>query len=201
MLALRMEKNYEVHRWNGFKWRDKECKFHGNRFRHLSNTTIITTTIWEAGIFSILMVEGIYGVCRWGGCMWCDMPTSVWNVVYIKYVWVNWQLISPLWRSQIHLRFCVQAIGRICRDDYRPLVVDSAQFVHVKGTTAAHVACTKLKFAFSPQSALVRFVWSSRQTALTCLSLYRSGMWSLWILIYYLEEIWVLRKAPRVVNG
>jgi hypothetical protein len=50
-------------------------KFHDDRFRHLSNTTVITATIGEA-IILVLLIEGIYEVRHWIGFMRYDILTK-----------------------------------------------------------------------------------------------------------------------------
>jgi hypothetical protein len=45
MLVLLMGRIYKVHRWDGLKWHDKLIKFYHDRFKHLSNITVITATI------------------------------------------------------------------------------------------------------------------------------------------------------------
>jgi tetrahydromethanopterin S-methyltransferase subunit D len=50
---------YDVRRWYGFIWHNIITNFHDDRFRHLSNTIIITATIWIA-VVSVLLIEGIY---------------------------------------------------------------------------------------------------------------------------------------------
>jgi hypothetical protein len=45
MLVLLMGGIYELSRLNGLRWHDIHTKFHDDRFRNLSNITVITTTI------------------------------------------------------------------------------------------------------------------------------------------------------------
>jgi hypothetical protein len=46
-----------------------------DQFRHLSNITIITATMWEAVIL-VSMIEGICEVRRWDGLMSHDILTK-----------------------------------------------------------------------------------------------------------------------------
>jgi hypothetical protein len=75
MLVLLMGRIYKVRRWNGFRWHDICTKFHDDRFRYLSNTTVITATIREA-LMLVSLIEGIYEVSRWDGFMWHDICTK-----------------------------------------------------------------------------------------------------------------------------
>jgi hypothetical protein len=49
--------------------------FHDDRFRHLSNTKVITTTVWEPAVLVLLMGE-IYESRRWDEFRWHDIRTS-----------------------------------------------------------------------------------------------------------------------------
>jgi hypothetical protein len=50
-----MERKYKVYRWNGLRWYDIGTKFHDNKFRHLSNITVIITKIWEDVMLVLVM--------------------------------------------------------------------------------------------------------------------------------------------------
>jgi hypothetical protein len=45
MLVSLVEAIYEVGHGNGFMWHDMHIKFHDDRFRHLSNITVITAAV------------------------------------------------------------------------------------------------------------------------------------------------------------
>jgi hypothetical protein len=75
MLVLLMIGIYTARRWNGLRGHDISSKFHGNRFRHLSNITVITATNWEAVIL-ILLIGANYEVGRWDDFVWHDMLPS-----------------------------------------------------------------------------------------------------------------------------
>jgi hypothetical protein len=68
MLVLLMGGIYEVRRWNWLRWHDIHIhtKFHDDRFRLLSNITVITAIIWEA-VMLALLIEGIYEARRLDG--------------------------------------------------------------------------------------------------------------------------------------
>jgi hypothetical protein len=63
MLVLLMGGIYEVCRLNGLRRHDMHTKFHDDRFRHLSNITVITATIREA-VMLVLLIERIHEVRR-----------------------------------------------------------------------------------------------------------------------------------------
>jgi hypothetical protein len=71
-----MEFSLVFYHWNWLKWHDKCSKFHDDQFRHLSNVTVITATIWEA-VMLVLLIKGTYGVCHWDGFIWHDIHTEV----------------------------------------------------------------------------------------------------------------------------
>jgi hypothetical protein len=52
-----------------------------NWFRHLSNITVITVTIWEA-VKLALLVDGLYELCRWDGFMRHDIKTKFYDDWY-----------------------------------------------------------------------------------------------------------------------
>jgi hypothetical protein len=75
MLVLLMLRILLIIHWDGLRCRDIRTKFHDDRFRHLSNITVITATIWEA-VMLVLLNEGIYEVRRWDCFMWYDIRTK-----------------------------------------------------------------------------------------------------------------------------
>jgi uncharacterized protein involved in cysteine biosynthesis len=75
MLVLLMGGIYNVRRWNGLKWHDIYAKFYEDWFRHLSNITFNTSSIWEA-VMLVSLIEGIYEVRRWDGFMCHDIDTK-----------------------------------------------------------------------------------------------------------------------------
>jgi hypothetical protein len=89
MLVLLMGRIYA-------RWHDVHTKFHYDRFRHLSNITVITATIWEA-VMLVSLIEGIYEVCHWDGFMWnqdlCRRSSNI-KVLPQKferlYCWYYW---------------------------------------------------------------------------------------------------------------
>jgi hypothetical protein len=130
----------EVHRWDGLKWRDTECKSHGSRLRHSSH----------------------YGHYRnnlrgWNICI--NRRRRFWNMP------LGWVHVRAVWHAYLGVKRCItyvsvsvynEEVKLIYNIVHKPaseydetIIVDSAQFAYEKGTTADHVACTKLKFAFS----------------------------------------------------
>jgi hypothetical protein len=65
----------EICCWKCLMWHDLHSKFSDNRFRHTSNTNVITSTIWEASVL-VLMSARIYEIRRWGGPRWHNMHTK-----------------------------------------------------------------------------------------------------------------------------
>jgi hypothetical protein len=89
-------------------------KFHDERFRHLTNVKVIASTIWGASVL-VLLVGGIYDVCRWEGLRWhIYIPNFVTMLKYWYYWWegfmkyvlrwfhVAWYAYQDSWRWYRH---------------------------------------------------------------------------------------------------
>jgi hypothetical protein len=70
-----MEGIYEMHHLDRLRWYVIHTKFYEDRFRHLSNITVITATIWVA-LMLVSLIEEIYEARRWDGLRWHDVHTK-----------------------------------------------------------------------------------------------------------------------------
>jgi hypothetical protein len=72
---LQMGGIYDVSFWDGLWGHDIHTKFLGDRFRHLSNITVNTVTVWEADML-VLLIGGVNEVGRSEGLIWYDSIQS-----------------------------------------------------------------------------------------------------------------------------